>query len=56
MIKIKNYINGELLDPISGNFIDNYDPSRGKIYSQIPDSDLNDVELAVAAANALKLC
>lgn len=50
MIKIKNYINGELLDPISGNFIDNYDPSRGKIYSQIPDSDQNDVELAVAAA------
>ena len=50
MIKIKNYINGELLDPISGNFIDNFDPSRGKIYSQIPDSDQNDVELAVAAA------
>ena len=50
MKKIKNYINGELLDPISGNFIDNFDPSRGKIYSQIPDSDQNDVELAVAAA------
>lgn len=50
MEKIKNYINGELVEPAGGNFIENYDPSRGKIYSMIPDSDERDVEAAVAAA------
>ncbi|MBC7862543.1 MAG: aldehyde dehydrogenase, partial [Bacteroidia bacterium] len=50
MEKIKNYINGELAEPVNGNFIENYDPSRGKIYSMIPDSDERDVEFAVAAA------
>jgi aminomuconate-semialdehyde/2-hydroxymuconate-6-semialdehyde dehydrogenase len=50
MEKIKNYINGELVEPLNGNFIENYDPSRGKIYSMIPDSDEKDVERAVAAA------
>ena len=52
MIKLKNYINGELLEPVGGKYIDNYDPSRGKVYSLIPDSDERDVELAVKAAEA----
>ncbi|MFL5751830.1 MAG: aldehyde dehydrogenase [Bacteroidia bacterium] len=52
MEKIRNYINGELIEPISKNYIDNYDPSRGKVYSLIPDSDEQDVELAVKAAQA----
>lgn len=52
MQHIKNYINGELLEPLSKKYIDNYDPSRGKVYSYIPDSDEQDVELAYAAANA----
>ncbi|HEY1039892.1 MAG TPA: aldehyde dehydrogenase, partial [Bacteroidia bacterium] len=46
------YINGELLSPKGGQYLDNYDPSRGKVYSYIPDSDETDVELAVAAAKA----
>ncbi len=52
MQKIKNYINGELKESISLQYIDNIDPSRGKVYSFIPDSDERDVELAVAAAKA----
>ncbi len=52
MEKIKNYINGELLEPVGKKYIDNFDPSRGKVYSQIPDSDEQDVELAVKAAKA----
>lgn len=52
MDKIKNYINGELVDPISGNYIENYKPSTGKVYSLIPDSDKDDVELATKAAKA----
>lgn len=52
MDKIRNYINGELVEPISKAYIDNVDPSRGKVYSLIPDSDERDVELAVTAAKA----
>ena len=51
MLKLKNYINGELVEPISNQYIDNYDPSRGLVYSLIPDSDERDAELAIEAAN-----
>lgn len=50
MQKLQNYINGEFTNPISGNYIDNYDPSIGKVYSLIPSSDDKDVELAKNAA------
>jgi aminomuconate-semialdehyde/2-hydroxymuconate-6-semialdehyde dehydrogenase len=52
MLRLQNYINGELVAPSSSNYLDNFDPSRGKVYSLIPDSDANDVELAVKAAKA----
>lgn len=52
MQKIRNYINGELAEPVSGQYLDNYDPSRGTVYSKIPDSDERDVETAVKAAQA----
>lgn len=52
MEKIKNYINGELLEPVGKTYLDNFDPSKGKVYSLIPDSDERDVELAVTAAKA----
>ncbi|MEE2931668.1 MAG: aldehyde dehydrogenase [Bacteroidota bacterium] len=50
MQKILNYINGELSPPNSGKFIDNYNPSTGEVYSQLPDSDSKDVDKAVIAA------
>ena len=49
-MKILNYINGELKEPVGNSWIDNYEPATGEIYSQIADSDLRDVELAVVAA------
>ncbi|MGZ4037261.1 MAG: aldehyde dehydrogenase [Bacteroidia bacterium] len=52
MEKLQNYINGELMAPAGGTYIDNIDPSRGKVYSLIPDSDERDVELATKAAKA----
>ena len=52
MHQIKNYINGEFLPPRSGSFIDNYNPATGEVYSQIPDSDAEDIEQAVQAAKA----
>ena len=50
MQKIQNYINGELVAPTSGTYIDNYNPAIGKVYSLIPDSDEKDIALAVTAA------
>jgi len=50
MEKIQNYINGELVAPIANDYIDNYNPATGKVYSLIPNSNSKDVELAVSAA------
>ena len=50
MEKILNYINGELVGPTSGNYLDNYNPSTGKVYSLIPDSEELDINNAVASA------
>ena len=50
MEKILNYINGELVEPKSGNYLDNYNPSNGQVYSLIPDSDELDINNAVASA------
>lgn len=50
---IRNYINGELVEPDNGLYFDNYDPSRGSVYGLIPDSGQSDVQKAtVAASNA----
>ncbi len=50
MQKIQNYINGKLIAPDAGQYIDNYNPSEGKVYSLIPDSDAIDIQNAVDAA------
>jgi aminomuconate-semialdehyde/2-hydroxymuconate-6-semialdehyde dehydrogenase len=52
MEKIANYINGEMVAPISNTYIDNFNPSIGAVYSLIPDSDEQDVDLATKAATA----
>lgn len=50
MQKIENYIDGKLIAPISGEYLDNFNPATAEIYSLIPDSDERDVQLAVEAA------
>ena len=50
MLKIKNYINGELVPPAARKYLKNICPSTGENYSMIPDSDENDVNQAVAVA------
>ena len=52
MIHIENYINGQLIKPTLNQYIDNIDPSRGVVYSQIPSSTKEDVELAVNASKS----
>src|SRR2546422_2822254 len=49
-IQIQNFIDGQFVEPISGEYLDNIEPATGKPYSQVPDSDARDVDLAVAAA------
>jgi aminomuconate-semialdehyde/2-hydroxymuconate-6-semialdehyde dehydrogenase len=52
MQHIKNYINGQLIEPVSKTYLDNINPATGKVYSYIPDSDEKDVELAYQAARS----
>ncbi len=49
MIQIQNYIGGQLQAPLSGRYLDNLDPATGLVYAQIPDSENEDVEMAVKA-------
>ena len=51
MIELKNYIDGRLTKPISRKYLDNYEPATGQVYSRIPDSAKEDVNLAVDAAS-----
>jgi aminomuconate-semialdehyde/2-hydroxymuconate-6-semialdehyde dehydrogenase len=50
MKKLENFINGEMVAPVSGAYLDNINPATGEVYSLIPDSDERDVEQAVKAA------
>lgn len=47
---LENYIGGNLIGPLSGNFIDNINPATGEVVGQIPDSNEKDVNIAVEAA------
>jgi len=51
-LNIQNYINGNFHNPIQDNWINNYNPSNGEIYSQIPNSSKEDVENAYIAAKS----
>jgi len=51
-MNIQNYINGNFHDPIQNNWIDNYNPSNGEVYGQIPNSTKEDVENAYIAAKS----
>ncbi|MEO8666035.1 MAG: aldehyde dehydrogenase [Ignavibacteria bacterium] len=50
MDKLKNYINGILTTPYSNNYINVHNPATGEVFTMIPDSNAEDVELAVQSA------
>ena len=52
MNKVLNYINGSYCEAGNGEWLDNYDPSSGEVYSKICKSDASDVENAYKAAKA----
>ncbi|WP_282134352.1 aldehyde dehydrogenase [Seonamhaeicola maritimus] len=49
-MKIQNYINGQFVNPINNDWVDNYCPANGEIYGKLPNSSSADVEKAYNAA------
>lgn len=49
---LKNFINGAMVEPISGTYIDVQNPATAQVYAYAPDSNAKDVEEAIAAAEA----
>ena len=47
---LANLIDGKLLAPTKGAYLDVYEPATGKVHARCPDSDAADVEAAVRAA------
>ena len=52
--RYENYIGGEWVKPVKGQYFDNVSPVNGKVFCQIPRSDEADIELALDAAHAAK--
>lgn len=52
MIKLFNYINGRLEEPLSAAYLNNIEPATGEVFAKIPDSDERDVEHAFQSAKA----
>lgn len=38
------------MEPVHGQYLENFEPATGKVYGEIPDSDQQDIELAVEKA------
>lgn len=49
---IKNFINGEYLESSSGDTLDNFNPTTGQPYSKVVNSNAEDIDRAVKAAQA----
>ena len=49
-LQIENFIDGKFITPRNGTYLDNYNPATGEVITKIPNSDNEDVELAVKAA------
>ncbi len=49
---IHNYIGGRFEEAATGEWIDNIEPATGAAYGRMPDSDVRDIDAAVAAAQA----
>ncbi|WP_166976638.1 aldehyde dehydrogenase [Rhodocaloribacter litoris] len=47
---LSNYIDGVLLAPVHGAYLDNVNPATGTVFSRVPDSGADDIDRAVAAA------
>lgn len=47
---LENFIGGNFIGPLSGEFLDNVNPATGDVVGQIPNSNKKDIDIAVKAA------
>ncbi|WP_321323510.1 aldehyde dehydrogenase family protein [Thiomicrorhabdus sp.] len=52
--RYENFIGGEWVAPVDGEYFDNISPVTGKAFCQVPRSNEKDIELALDAAHAAK--
>jgi aldehyde dehydrogenase len=50
----QNFIGGKWIAPVKGEYFDNISPVDGKVFSQVPRSSAEDIELALDAAHVAK--
>lgn len=50
----QNYIGGEWVAPVGGQYFDNVSPVNGAVFCQVPRSDRRDIDLALDAAHAAR--
>ena len=51
----ENFINGEWVAPVKGQYFDNISPVDGQVFTKAPRSTSEDIELALDAAHAAKI-
>jgi aminomuconate-semialdehyde/2-hydroxymuconate-6-semialdehyde dehydrogenase len=54
-MRLSNFINGAFIAPVEGQYLNNFNPSTGEVYGEIPDSTEADVLLAIEAAKSAQL-
>jgi aminomuconate-semialdehyde/2-hydroxymuconate-6-semialdehyde dehydrogenase len=47
---LENYIDGHLIAPLSGKFMENVNPATGEVFCHVPGSDEKDIDAAVQSA------
>lgn len=52
--RYENYIGGEWVAPVQGEYFDNISPVNNEVFCRIPRSSAQDIELALDAAHAAK--
>ncbi|GLS91096.1 aldehyde dehydrogenase [Psychromonas marina] len=52
--RYENFIGGQWVAPVKGNYFDNTTPVTGEVFCQIPRSTAEDIDLALDAAHAAK--
>jgi aminomuconate-semialdehyde/2-hydroxymuconate-6-semialdehyde dehydrogenase len=50
-LRLANLVGGRMQPPLAGRYLDVFEPATGAAFAQCPDSDADDVNAAIAAAN-----
>ena len=50
MDRVTNYIDGNLVPPANGEYLDGIEPATGRVFAEVPDSGQADIDCAAQAA------